>query len=377
MVRSQKVGCVILAGVLILEGFLGSACSRKEKTESTTSSTETIESESEDPSSLSSEETSSTVPQTPVDPVKEEALTLAAELGMKEEELRGKYDLFLKYADCVVNDPKTGVFRAYALHQFPIVADHLSPENEEYFLEKVRDLRFSSQALTDASGDFNAPGDIIRFSNDGINYDDDFTFTVLFHELTHFVDAFISGPDEADLFYTGKRFAYQDDFTQEEWNNISDGFYPCVASSFVTEGGAELYMAKYHAKVASTYLCEVHFLTGFEWIYGSDALDELFFSPQSSVKFVEILQDIGYTDEPIVQRLEIDDGKSRRIFTASRMSSSICMRRRRAPAGRTTRSSFISCRRSTIIMPASMNTVTTDLRRFLLRITSSSAGPTS
>ena len=46
MVRSQKVGCAILAGVLILEGFLGSACSRKEKTESTTSSTETIESES-------------------------------------------------------------------------------------------------------------------------------------------------------------------------------------------------------------------------------------------------------------------------------------------------------------------------------------------
>lgn len=299
MVRSQKVGCAILAGVLILEGFLGSACSRKEKTESTTSSTETIESESEDPSSISSEETSSAVPQAPVDPVKEEALALAAELGMKEEELRGKYDLFLKYADCVVNDPKTGVFRAYALHQFPIVADHLSPENEEFFLEKVRDLRFSSQALTDASGDFNAPGDIIRFSNDGINYDDDFTFTVLFHELTHFVDAFISGPDEADLFYTGKRFAYQDDFTSDEWNNTPEGFYPCVASSFITEGGAELYMAKYHAKVASTYLCEVHFLTGFEWIYGSDALDELFFSPESSVKFVKILQDIGYTDEQI------------------------------------------------------------------------------
>ena len=115
MVRSQKVGCAILAGVLILEAFLGAACTKKEKKDSSSTSQETIESESEDPSSISSEETSSEIQQQPVDPVEQEAKALAAELGVSEDELHGKYEFFIKYADCVVNNPKMGEWRAYAL----------------------------------------------------------------------------------------------------------------------------------------------------------------------------------------------------------------------------------------------------------------------
>lgn len=302
MHKTQKAGCAILAASLLLSGVLGTGCSKNGKEETTAPAgyaSQNTENGITGGTSSDTEESATTSETEPVDPIKEEALALASELGMKEEELRGKYELFLKYADCVVNDPKAGIYRPYVLHQFPIIADHLSPENEEYLLEKVSDLRIVAQSLTDASGDFNDLGDIIRFSNDGVLYNDDYTFTVLFHELTHFVDAFVNGKDEEDLFYTGSRFAYQDDFTSDEWNNVPASFYPCVASSFITEGGAELYMAKYHAKVTSTYLCEVNFLTGFEWIYGSEALDDLFFSTDSSVRFVKILQSIGYSDEQI------------------------------------------------------------------------------
>ncbi len=300
MVRSQKVGCAILAGVLILEAFLGAACTKKEKKDSSSTSQETMESESEDPSSISSEETSSEIQQQPVDPVEQEAKALAAELGVDEEELHGRYELFIKYADCVVNNPKMGEWRGYALHYFPIVADHLGAENEAFFLEKVRNLRMISMPIQDAGGDFNAPGDVIRvYSNDGVVYNTDATRTTVYHEMTHFLDAFNDGDECPDVFYTGDRFAYEADFTTEELERSYEITSTNYYTNFITEGGAELYMSKYFGRSPRAYYAESCFLTGLEWIYGSEALDHLFFGRDSSMQFIQLLKDAGYSDQEI------------------------------------------------------------------------------
>ena len=229
------------------------------------------------------------------DPIAQQALELAAELGVSEEELHGRYDFFLRYADCVVNNPKLGEYRAYALHLFPLVADHVTAENEAFFMEKLKDLKMESMMLSSAAGEFYQLSDMIRIVGDGICYATEATYTVAFHELTHFVDAFADGEKKDVVYYTGERFAYEEDLTDEEWNHVVTTY----EASFITEGGAELYMGKYFSKNPQCYYCEESFLTGLEWIYGSEALDDLFFSSDSSMKFIGMLKDAGYSEDQI------------------------------------------------------------------------------
>lgn len=298
MLRSQKVGCVLLACIVLLEIIVGTACRKTDKKDNTADSTEVSETE-EDPSSIGSEETPSQTEAKPMDPIEKEAKELASELGVSEKELHGRYDLFIKYADCVVNNPKMGDWRGYALHYFPIIADHLTEEYEESFLEKVKDLRMIAMPIEDAGGDFNAPGDTIRICGDGKVYATETTYTTVYHEMTHFLDAFVEGEESPDMFYTGERFAYPDDYTEEENLNNQSYNYKVIYASFITEGGAELYMSKYFGRSPRAYFSESCFLTGIEWIYGSEALDTLFFSKDSTKRFIDMLKDAGYSDEEI------------------------------------------------------------------------------
>lgn len=298
MLRSQKVGCVLLACIVLLEIIVGTACKKSEKRDNTTESTEVSETE-EDPSSSGSEEIPGQTEPEPMDPIEKEAKELAADLGVSEKELHGRYDLFIKYADCVVNNPKMGDWRGYALHYFPIVADYLTEEYEESFLEKVKDLRMIAMPIEDAGGDFNAPGNTVRICGDGKVYKTDSTYTTVYHEMTHFLDAFVEGEESPDMFYTGERFAYPDDFTEEENLNNMSYDYKVIYASFITEGGAELYMSKYFGRSPRAYYSESCFLTGLEWIYGSEALDTLFLSKDSTKRFIDMLKDAGYSDEEI------------------------------------------------------------------------------
>ena len=128
MLRSQKVGCVLLACIVLLEIFISTACRKTENKDSATAPAETSETEDEEPSSTGPESSSSETEPMKMDPVEKEAKEIASELGVSEEELHGRYDLFIKYADCIVNNPKLGEWRGYALHYFPIIADHLTEE---------------------------------------------------------------------------------------------------------------------------------------------------------------------------------------------------------------------------------------------------------
>ncbi len=300
MLRSQKVGCVLLACIVLLEIFISSSCRKTENKDSAATPAETFETEGDDPSSTGSESSSSETEPMKMDPVEKEAKELAEKLGVSEDELHGRFDLFIKYADCIVNNPKLGEWRGYALHYFPIVADFLTDEYEDSFLEKVKDLRMISIPIYDAGGDFNAPGDTIRISGDGIVYQTDNTYTTIYHEMTHFMDAFAEGEESREVCYTGERFAYEDDLTEEEMAICQRDFSSYLYANFITEGGAELYMSKYFGRSPRAYYAESCFLTGIEWIYGSEALDTLFFSKDSTMRFIDMLKDGGYSDEKIL-----------------------------------------------------------------------------
>lgn len=301
MIRSQKFGCAMLAGVMVLELFLGTACAKNDKNESSQTSLETSQTGADTSVSDTSETTAETTePEPPVDPVEQQAKETAAELGLPEDYLHGRYDFFIKYADSVKNNPELGEWRAYVLHYFPLVADHLPKEQEEHFLEKVSSLRMISVPIEDAAGDYNSLGNIVRIYSDGNVYGTDAEYTTLLHELTHFMDAFADGEETGGMYYVGGRFAYEDELTAEDWEEYSSSPERTVyETSFITEGGAELYMSKYFGRSPRAYYTECCFLCGFEWIFGSEGLDELFFSKDSTMRFITIMQDAGYTDKEI------------------------------------------------------------------------------
>lgn len=287
-----------MAGALIVSVLTAAGCWNETKKESTSKEDNLIMSRADDEGGPDVADPTDGVLQNRSSEC--EAKTLAMSLGLSEKDLRGKYDLFLKYADIVSNNPKLIEYRGFVINLFPMVADHLDAENEEYFFKKLQDLSFESVALAGPCGQFFAWEDMIRIFGNGILYENEATYSTVMHELTHFVDAYISGEDESMLAMVNGRLAKKDELTDDEWRN-ADGY---CTSSFITEGGAELYNAKYFTMHPLSYECSHSFLTGFEWIYGSDALDELFFGNETSTKFVEYLKEAGYSDKDILKVFE-------------------------------------------------------------------------
>lgn len=291
----KRICCALMAGALTVSAFAVSGCRKKEETKSTKKdSSVTVSSEATAESTTTVPTATPTPTPVPMDPTEKAAKELASELGVKEENLRGQYDLFLRYADIVVNNPKLGHYKAYALDMFPVVADHLNKENEDFFLEKLADLKIEDRILSGNAGEFNDMGDLIFIYGDGEFYESEALYTTIHHELTHFLDAFIDGAQPESPIYDGEKIRYPEDY-QDEWQS---SFTACN-TSFITEGGAELYMAKYFSKQPDAYYGMTDFLIGYEWIFGSEALDDLFFSADSSKKFVEVLKNAGYSDEKI------------------------------------------------------------------------------
>ena len=294
-----------MAGALTVSVLAVTGCrkatesTREVSTGNDTGSSETIPSETEPEQNAPSDTTTLEKSTEPQDPTEREAKARAAELGLDPSALHGKYDLFLKYSDCVINNPKLGEFRGYALHLFPMVADHLSPENEEYFLSKLKDLKMDTFILDSLQGQFTTTDNSISIYGEGIVYEYDMTYVMTFHELTHFVDAYIDGEIEDEICFTGEKFIYRNDLTEEEKlvsdETLTSSFY----TSFITEGGAELYSSKYFSKSPRNYYCESCFMIGLELIYGYEKVDDLFFSNDSTMQFIHLLEDAGYSGQEI------------------------------------------------------------------------------
>ena len=167
-----RVAGIVLSGSILVSGLSLSGCKKSSSKKKNRDQSETLDElegktfeseESEEteasttrvPSSFStrpkapsagstsdpSDSSSSSAPSAPMTP-KDEALARAYQLGIPESDLREKYDLFLKYCDIVDKNAALFEFRGYVYHLFPIVADNLKCENEEYFFNQLANLNF-------------------------------------------------------------------------------------------------------------------------------------------------------------------------------------------------------------------------------------------
>ncbi|MBR4819693.1 MAG: hypothetical protein IKZ74_06530, partial [Clostridiales bacterium] len=243
MKKFHKTLSALMAGALTVSAVSLSGCRKEEKTTEESSIVTTAEPTEEEV--LEDEgpvvEMNNAVTLTPME---KEALDLAEKLGVSMDEIHGEYELFIRYANIVMNNPKLNDYRAYALHLFPVVADHYNEETLEYFLEKLSDLTIENMVLEESSGEFYELDDRIWIDSEGEIYENEECYTTVFHELMHFTDAFLDGENRCNLYYTGERIAKEEDLTAKEWEEIVG----IVSTNFITEGGAELYQAKYYSK---------------------------------------------------------------------------------------------------------------------------------
>ncbi len=310
MFKLQRIRSAFLAGVLVISILAGTGCKKndgsKEPTGSRSESSDTIATTSVSDSGSSETQGSSSTSQETSDPsseesftdedFKEDALKLAKELGVKEEELHGKYRLFIQYVDCINLNTQLGTLKDYVLHLFPVVADHLEPGDENYFFQNLSELRAEiGEAITPSFGEFHPADNLIIINDKGDTSESSAGYNILYHELMHFIDYSVGGDYRSYVYYTGSRFAHAEELMDADWINSIP-----VETNFIVEGGADFYTGKYYRKNMDGYNTPVSFLSGLEWIYGEETVDRIFFASDSTMEFIRLLQDAGISDQKIV-----------------------------------------------------------------------------
>ena len=123
----MKLKCVILAASVLLASVSLAGCFET-RSPRTAHSQANAEVKPGTPT-----EASPTPTLTPTPDPKDDAVKLASEVGLEEKDLKGKYDLFIRYAEAVRSNPEFNGRREFIYHLFPVIADHLKSENEEFF----------------------------------------------------------------------------------------------------------------------------------------------------------------------------------------------------------------------------------------------------
>ncbi len=294
MVRNvKKMAAVFCAGMLLMSSLTISGCTTK----STRSSRDTSEvsETSNTPTPTNTPSPSPTPTPDPKELLRLEAVSKAESVHMKEEDLRGKHELFLEYAKIVEENPNLDRYRAYVYHIFPVVAEQLKDKNKEFFLGKLQSLRMVTEgvAIGNAGEYYDVDNMVLIDSEQYMMGADQYARTV-FHELMHFVDYQIDG--DTDIVYKCKdRFVRQKDMTDKDWDDFSFQ----IEARFITEGGAELYTAKNFNYATVTYELPTLFMTALECIYGTEFLDDLFFRQDSTMAMINLMQDAGFTMDEI------------------------------------------------------------------------------
>ena len=304
--RFLKAECSLLAATVMLTPLMMCGCNVKpDVTETETEITETSATETEFvptpfPSAsklaLSDQEAEA------------EAIKIAGRAGLTKEDLRGKYSLFLRYYKAVVTNFGVKDYYANLFKFFPLVADHIKPEDEDAFLGKVNSLEMGLVKNNDFAGGFR--GNSIMLSYDTMEiWGDEYCSLVIYHEFMHFIDASINGEIGEVLCMEDGTFKSMTE--SEMWsNNLSYGkgvvYYSYMG--YLTEGGAEKYKTEYFTKASTDPTpLGLEFLVGLEYIFGKETVDDLFFSYDSGAKFCCFLRDNGFSDEDIIRMLRTSD----------------------------------------------------------------------
>ena len=293
---SIKFECAALAASLIFGAVAFCGCNHVRHT----GGTHALADEEVKPGSPT--EASPTPTPSPTPDPKKKAVELAEIVGLKEEDLKGQYELFGRYSAVVCGNEKINGYREYLYKFFPIVAQYLKPENEEYFFGKLKTLEIIENHNDGVDGQYDRVTNRIDLEPDmKTKTGEDLYSSVLYHELMHFVDINVGGDALSGVISVMKDGTLRKygDLNYAERNQVET-----YLTTYFTEGGAENYTSEYFTSSPNSYLVRVRFMVGLKYIFGNEKIDNMFFSNDSDWQFVEILKDCEFTNEEIIKVCE-------------------------------------------------------------------------
>ena len=239
----------------------------------------------------SPEPTPTPVPQEAIN----EAVRIAAEHGLSEADLHGEYTLFLDFADTAENNEDLNRYKEVLYRIFPVIADNTEYIDCEYLLKCAADLSIIDNEISEVHrGEYYWDTNTVMINTIREDPPDHRWPATVFHELMHFVDHCAgSGFEEWYYFLDDKVLTFQEflELPDEDMSRAE----PCLAADYIMESGAELFTAKYYSGATQAYYESCQFLSGLDYIYGTERIKELFFSTDSDVKSAKIFFDAGYS----------------------------------------------------------------------------------
>ena len=230
------------------------------------------------------------------DPVKAEAVRIAGEHGLSEDELYGEYGLFIGFSEAVESAPDMGGYKEFVYRIFPVIADNTEYIDTEHLFKRLASLRFEEFEIRPGiAGQYRYEPNVVIINPDRGESDDSQIPSIVFHELMHFVDFSVGGGARPLYLLDGERLTADEFLALPPEDQIKA--VVLYEAEPVKEGGAELFTAKYFAGAVRSYFGVSRFLTGLECIYGEETLKELFFSGETDALFAELLFDAGYTED--------------------------------------------------------------------------------
>ena len=295
--KRYKVACLFLCAALTATTLMTVGCDNNSEEKTGTSGNESIEVDitsitetSETSEDQEPQETKKTADQ-------DEILARATELGFTEEDLRGKYDLFMRFDDVVSKNPELGDFRGFVYVIFPVIADNLKEENEEYFFDKLQRLTIKEET---GSTRYDPETNTLIVGNQVVMISNENNRALnIVHTLMHFVDYSIDGDTSIACLMEDGSIRDMSEVAESEKGQIVKE----LDNPIFFEGGAVLNECKYYSYATTAFAkySETVFMTGFEYIFGSEKLDEVFFDHNTSYKLTQVLSENGFTNEEIVR----------------------------------------------------------------------------
>lgn len=301
----KRIIAAILISLMLLS--MASACTHKPANggSQATNTAEATQIPTAKPTEASTEApTEAPTPAPTEDPAAAEAVRMAAEHGLAADDLRGEYALFIRFCEAVEGNEGLDEYGEFVYRIFPVIADNADLVDEEILFSRLSRL---SIAVEDLGEDGNAgefdPSDVsILLDKRTTDRDHYRAPSTLFHELMHFLDYTLAGEMIPIYLLDGRRLTPAD--TAELSPEDFERKLCCEDTSFVTEGGAELYTCKYYSGTVGSYHKDCGFLTGLEYLYGEDTVRRLFLGWDSDAIFAELLLDAGFSEEEYVSACE-------------------------------------------------------------------------
>ena len=209
-----------------------------------------------------------------------------------------KYEeLFKKYAYVVENNSAITKYKTYVYDLFQIIMkDNIYPYlNEPFFFDKLGKLSIIVKEEIASAG----VGGYYFDGSTSVELNKEYSSST-YHELVHFLDFTINKDNNSSAWICNNKLLdtreYYD-LSANDRNKCNSVFVPFYTSNVITEAGAELYSAKYFKKGVISYFDITAYVTGLEYLIGSEKMDELFFAKNSSFNFMKLFIDNGFTLE--------------------------------------------------------------------------------